>query len=125
MAFNNDIILDTDKTYSRILTGRTSGKWSDVSQNVDSPKTLTISHETAKNGRVNSVIIVDSSLPNICETTCATDPASSTIKAQFKLSYNPIEGYTDIDVALTGIIDLLMEVVNDPARIAKLKNKEA
>lgn len=125
MAFLNDITLDTNKLYSRILTGRNSGGWSDVAANLDSPRTFTISHETAKNGRVNSVVYFDVADFIACDTTCGSTPTTSTARVQLKLSYNPKEGYTALDTDIDAIKALLSEFINDSGRWAKFKNKEA
>lgn len=90
MALPNDITLEA-KTFSRTITGRSNGTWSNPDVNISQPETLFVSHETTKSGRRNSVISINYAYDVNCDDACVIAPLSRVAKAQFKLSYNPLD----------------------------------
>lgn len=126
MAYSNDITLDANTTFSRTVTGRNYGVFSNPASVLEKPEDLTVSHETTKSGLVNSVVIITNSDIISCgDTSSCSLPVSALIKAQFKLSYNPKVGFTDLTQQLADIRTQISEFINTPALWAKFLNKES
>jgi hypothetical protein len=123
MAYPSDIVIDTE-TFSLVSVRPTSSVRSDATTDLNTPNTLTVSHETAKDGGVQSVIYNDRSYIEACNTTCGTPASQRRVRAQFKLSYNPTGEYEfleqDIRTALTQLITFLGVTAN----VTKFLNKE-
>lgn len=126
MALPNDITLNVDTTYSRTRTGASSGTFSDASAPVSSPQSFFVGHETAKNGRVSSVVQFDhAAIVDTSSTACCGELESDLVRVQVKLMYNPIKGRTDIDTKIVELRDDAVAFISDAANWAKLLNKEA
>lgn len=121
MAFSDDIVLGT-KTYSLTIQRPTNSVRSDSTLAVDTPHLVTLSHETAKNGKVSSVAIVDFTAATTCTDTCGS--AYDDVRAMFKLQYNPTIGVVNLDTVIDNSIADLIAFLSDSANLAKLKNKE-
>jgi hypothetical protein len=119
--YTPDITLDT-RTYSLKSQRTASSVRSDASAPVSEPNLLTISHETAKNGRVSSVIILED---QAVITSVSTTPLVDSIKCQFKLQYNPLVGRTDVETVILDLIAKLSAGINDSAFIDKFLNQES
>jgi hypothetical protein len=117
--YNNDLTLDTT-VYSLIQERPTSSVRRDASKPLDNPVGFTISHETSKNGKISSVFYFDDE--KIVDV--AGVPVSSNARVQFKISYNPTEGRTDLTTALQKGIDVLESFLADPTNVTKFLNLE-
>lgn len=118
--YTPDITIGTN-VYSLVQQRTNSSLRSDPSTGILNPLLLTISHEQAKNGKVSSVVILDSEV-TVDSTTAL--PVSDNIRLQFKVQYNPNSGRTDTAVELERLRALLVTFIDNPANIAKLLNKE-
>lgn len=107
-------------TYSTISVRPTSTLRSDAARPLINPRTLTVSHDVAKSGRVSSVIYIDD-----IATVLSPDaqPKTSSIRGQLKISYNPVEGRTDIASDIAEIIEEIKTILS-PANLTKILNKE-
>jgi len=94
---------------------------SDASQPIAEPSTLTISHEVAKNGRRSSVVILD----DIAVINSGTSITKDSIKAQFKLQFNPYSGRAVFETTINSLIGQLTAFVSVPANIDKFLNLES
>lgn len=88
---------------------------------VSQPQTLTISHETTKTGTRSSVLILE----DIDVINTSTSIIKDSIKAQFKLSFKPYSGRTDIETVIAAQIAALQEFLSVPANIDKFINQES
>lgn len=88
---------------------------------VNEPSTLTISHEVAKNGRRSSVVILDDNAVINSGTLVTKD----SIKAQFKVQFNPYSGRADIETTIGDLITELTAFLAVPANIDKFLNLES
>lgn len=123
MAMPNDIVLD-GQTFSLVSNTANSSLRKDPARDAVSPATLRIASETTKNGQINSVIqLVDATLVP-CGTGCSIVPLMSEVKLQLKLSYNPLEGRTDIDTAITDLRADLTAFMADTSLMTKFLNQE-
>lgn len=119
--FTPDITIGTN-IYS-LTQQRTSGSLrSDPSKGILNPLLMTISHEEAKNGKISSVVILDSEV-TVDSTTAL--PVSDNIRVLFKIQYNPTSGRTGTAAELERLRALLVTFINTPANINKLLNKES
>lgn len=120
MSYNNDLTLGTT-TFSLISERPTSSLRADGTATLDNPSFSTISHETAKSGKVSSVIYFDDE-----KVLTAPDGAveSSLVRSQFKISYDPTQGRTDIEAVVAAQIALLVAFLGDAGNVTKFLNKE-
>lgn len=120
--FTSDITLNTH-VYSLTSQRTTSSTRRDSAQPVSEPNELSIAHETAKNGRVSTAVILDDT--KIVSVPGATVPVKDTVRVLFKVQYNPFGGRTtnatDIALAIADLVSFL----NTPANITKLLNQES
>lgn len=123
MSMSTDITLGT-ASYSTTVSRPTSTVRNDGTQPIDEPISLTVSHETAKNGKVNSVVYIDIIEKVPCDSACQLTPGVSGVRGQFKLSYNPLEGAADLAANTALAIDQIKLFLSDTALVAKLLNKE-
>lgn len=107
-------------TFSLVSQRATSSLRADPAMPLEEPRTLTISHETQKNGRVASVIYIDD-LQTV--TSSSVLPTLSSVRLQLKLQYNPTEGRTDLDTVIPEIYAQLKEILTT-ANLTKFLNKE-
>lgn len=117
--FTPDLVVGTT-TYSLRAQRMASSVRGDSTQPVSEPRLLTISHETAKNGKVSSVLMIDDTAVVSSGTTASSD----TIRALLKIQYNPLSGRTGIEAVINSAIDDLKALLT-PANITKLLNKES
>lgn len=110
----------TTSTYSTISVRPTSTFRGDAARPLDNPRTLTVSHDVAKSGRVSTVIYIDD---NQMVSSASTLPKTSNIRGQLKFSYNPVEGRTDIATDIAEIFAELKEILT-PSNLTKILNKE-
>ena len=118
MAFPSDITLINSGTFSTSVVRPTSVVRSDASKDITTPALLTISHETAKNGTENSVVISER---------LHSDEVNGTqkIRAMLKVTHNPTLGYALQEAELLSVIADLVEFFGVPANVDKFINKEA
>lgn len=121
MAFPSDLTVGTN-TYSLVTTRANASIRSDATQPVSTPVFLQISHETAKDGSVQSVVIID----RVYDTPCVINgvPKQGKVRGQFKLAYNPTDG-ADIESFLTFVRDEITAIIGDSTNFTKFKNKES
>lgn len=123
MAFAPDLTVLTE-VYSLTETRAKSSLRSDATMALDEPNHLTIAHEVGRNGRVSSVIYFDSLKALGCGDVCSTTPTTDTIRAQFKVQYNPTVGREDTTTELDFVIQALIAFISEPTNIVKLVNQE-
>lgn len=124
MSFSDEITLGTVPVAYKATVIRPQSTVRSDSSTSNGIAELTISHEVAKNGRVNSVVYLDNGEVIPCNDTCAISPTVDNIRAMFKISYNPHGGRGDLDVSLGLIIDELTSFLEDGLKIEKFLNKE-
>lgn len=112
-------IVTLTSTYNLTTTRPTSSIRSDSAKPLDNPRVMTVSHDIAKSGRVSSVVYIDDTLTTVV----AGVASSSNVRVQLKLSYNPLEGRTDIASDIAVIYAELKEFLT-PANLTKILNKE-
>lgn len=118
--YTADITLNT-KTYTLKAQRATSSVRGVSSRPVAEPLNLTISNETAKNGRVSSVIMID----DVKVVQVGTSiPTADTIRALLKIQYNPMSGRANIDTVVQALCADIVAFAT-PANITKLLNKES
>jgi hypothetical protein len=124
MAFTNDIILNTI-TYARIITGRSSGTWSNPAAVLNGAETIRISHETAKSGRVNSVAQFQQDYLDNISNLCTVSPTTRSSRVLLKISYDPKSNSATLKADLEAQRDQLILLLNDATRWSKFVNQEA
>lgn len=122
MAFPSDITIDT-QTYSTIVTRPTSTVRQDPTAEINSPRTMTISHETAKSGVVSSVVYFDNAYVTDCNDACVIAPTLGKIRSQFKLSYNPLDKQVSLATIQADVEELMLFLT--PENLTKLINLES
>lgn len=123
MSMSSDITLSVD-TYSVITQRANSTVRSNPTATTVNPEYLTVSHEIAKSGKVSSAVMLDDLTSVPCNDTCQLTPGISTVRAMFKLQYNPNEGDPDIEGAITDVITKLNAFLADSTLITKFRNRE-
>lgn len=123
MAMSPDITIDA-VTYSSSIVKPNSTVRADATQPVTDPDYMTVSHETAQNGRVSSVIIFEDIKAIPCNDTCQIVPGQSSIKAMLKIQYNPKDGREDFNAALVNLLAAINTASGDAALMDKFLNKE-
>lgn len=122
MSYSPDITLGTD-VYSLQSQRTNASVRSDAAQPISEPNLLTISHENAKNGRRSSVVIIDDT--KIVSTANATIPVADTVRAMFKVQFNPLGGRTDNEAAINAAVTQLIAFLSDASYVDKLLNQES
>lgn len=125
MSLPVDIILAADTTFSLITQYPTSSLRGIAAAPLDKPVTLRVAHDTAKSGRVSSVIQVklEEFLP--CDANaCNTAPTMSNVTVQLKISYDPTDGSTTTDDRIESGFEYVNEIMTTTALWDKFKNKE-
>lgn len=117
--FDNNITLDTT-VFSLVKELPTSSLRRDATQPLDNPVGVTVSHEVSKAGRVSSVIYFDDE--KIVDV--GGVPVPSLVRVQMKVTYNPLEGRTDIDSVLQKGIDVIESFTGDATNVTKFTNLE-
>lgn len=117
--FTSDLVVGT-RTYSLRAQRTASSVRGDATRAVSAPRLLTISHETANNGKVSSVMMID----DTAVVTNGTTVANDTIRAMIKIQYNPLVGRTDTTAVINSLIDEL-KLLLVAGNITKLLNKES
>lgn len=120
--YTPDLIIGT-KTYALTSQRALSSIRSDASQPVTAPKTITISHENAKNLRRSSAVILDDTI--IVSTAGAVVPVKDNIKVLLKVQFNPFGGRTTTTADINAAIAQLVAFLGVPANITKLLNQES
>lgn len=118
--FPSDLTIGTD-TFSRTVTRPTSSTYSDNNQSLSNPRLLTVSHETAKNARVSSAVILDDTETVVVGSSMAAD----NIRVLLKVSYNPLGGRADLTNKVKAAIAQLVAFAGVEGNITKLLNKES
>lgn len=119
----SDILLDT-RTFALQTQRTNSSVRGDAAKDLDNPSTLTVAHETAKSGRVSSVIIVDSAAVVDCDASCNLTPTTDNIRVQFKVQYNPLSGRTDTGAEILAVKAVLEEFLSTPDLFDRFMNRE-
>lgn len=121
----NSLTLDGtvfDKTVQRA----TSSTYSVAASPLENPITLNVSHEKLKSGRINSVVVLTDDKVIPCDASaCLTTVAMSPVRTQFKVSYNPTQGRTDIMAALEKQYTEISIFLADPNNWAAFINQES
>ena len=118
--YPSDITIGSD-VFSRTVTRPTSSTYSDNNQSLSNPRTLTISHESAKSGRVASAVIFD----DTATVTVGNSIAADNLRVLLKVSYNPLGGRADLTDKVKAAIAQLVAFAEVGANITKLLNKES
>lgn len=112
-------------TYDLTTQRANSSLRSDASTGLDNPNLMTVSHDTASNGKVSSVIIFDSEEVIPCNDTCVTSPQSDNIRVMMKIQYNPTSGRAAIATEIDRLRVLLDTFTSDATNWGKFINKES
>lgn len=120
----SDIILDTN-TYALRTQRLNSSVRADVNRDLAKPVTLTISHETAKSGRVSSVVIFDSAEVIDCDASCNLTPTTDNIRMQVKLQYNPLSGRVATEAEIERLYEQVQLFLTDNALWVRFLNQES
>lgn len=118
--YPSDITIGSD-TFSRTVTRPTSSAYSDNNQSLSNPRTLTISHETSKSGRVSSAVILD----DTATVTVGNTNVADNIRILVKVSYNPLGGRADLTAKVKEAIAQLVAFAGVEGNVTKLLNKES
>jgi len=121
MSYSADITLLTN-TYSERSRRDYASVRSNASEPLSEPNLLTLSHETAKNGRVSSVVIFDDT--KIVSLAGASLTTTDTVRTMFKVQYNPLGGRTDNEAAINAAIAELIAFLGVADNVSKLLNQE-
>lgn len=119
--YTSDITIGTN-TYSLTTQRASSSVRSDASQPLESPVMLNVGHEVGKLGRVSTVVYLDS-----METLTGEDgiPKDDTVRAQFKIQYDPTLGRVGLETEIERLRDQLIAFLGDATNWTKLLNKES
>lgn len=93
----------------------------DATAPVENPVSLITSHETAKSGRVSSVVYFDDEKLVVTEDGVSVP---SNIRTQFKISYDPTSGRNDIETVLARQLVLINTFLAYAPYMDKLLNQE-
>lgn len=118
--FSPDILIGTD-TFSRTITRPTSSVYSDNNQPLTNPRTLQISHETAKSARVSTAVILDDTQTVTIGNTTSPD----NVRVLLKVNYNPLGGRSNLTGVVKEAIAELLAFAQVESNITKLLNKES
>lgn len=122
--FNSTITVDTDKVYERILQRQSSAVYKDASTALTESKTITIAHDTQKDGRISSVVIFGDDNQIGCSAETNYVPLTDSKKAQLKLMYNPANGSATLDAEIDELFVRILSFFSDVSNKAKIKNQE-
>jgi hypothetical protein len=112
-----------DQTFSLVTQRASSSLRSDPLRDVTTPRFLTIAHEKQTNGKVNSVVYIDSNFA-VPSGTVGYE-VYDTIRLQLKLSRNPLSGRSDLATEPAVLRAMLVDFINDAALWAKFLNQES
>lgn len=118
--FTNTITLDSTN-YDLVSQSPYRSTRSDASQSLSEPKTLTISHEIAKNSRRSSALILD----DVAVINNGTVVVKDSIKLLVKCQFNPYSGRADIQATINKQIAELQAFLAVPGNIDKFLNLES
>lgn len=118
--FLNELTLGTD-TFAKQSVRPLSAIYADNNQQLNNPRTLTISHEVGKSGQVSSAIILDDALSIPVGNTLVNDR----IRVLCKVQYNPLGGRAELATAIKAAVAQLTDFVSDEANLSKILNKES
>lgn len=113
-----------EHSFVRSVANPTSSVYSDASQEIVTPYTVRVAHETSKSGKIrNSVVIFEKKIED------AVTGEIATIKAQFKLTYDlQVSESAAVSAVVTDAIAALNTGNNSPTvnefSIAKFLNAE-
>jgi len=111
------------KTYDLQSQRTLSSTRGDASRAVGEPRSLTISHENAKNGRRSSVIIFDDT--KIVSVAGASVPVVDNVRVLLKVQFAPSGGRTTTAADINELLTQLTTFLGTPANITKLLNQES
>lgn len=118
--FLNELTLGTD-TFAKQSVRPLSATYADNNQQLNNPRTLTISHEVGKSGQVSSAVILDDALSIPVGNSLVNDR----IRVLHKIQYNPFGGRTELGAAIKAAVFQLADFVSDDANLSKILNKES
>lgn len=118
--FINDITIGTD-VFSKTVVRPTSSTYSDNNQTLSNPRTLQISHEIAKSGRVSTAVIID----DTATVTLGSSLVADNVRALIKISYNPLGGRAELTAAVKAAIAQINAFMSVEANVTKLLNRES
>lgn len=108
--------IPTILSFDKVVQGYANSRYSAQSVVLTAPQTIDFKHEANKSGLVNSVVIFKDNAK------VTPESKFSEVKLQVKLTYNPLEGRTDIEAVLLRQLDEAKTIID--AEIASLLNKE-
>lgn len=125
--FNPDIVIDTtpEVTYTLVQQNAKASQRVEVESPIGAPKTLKLSHQVEKSGRVSSVVIFQDVIPRTNDWVCVNDFEYDLMKMQLKLQYLPLPGRTDIEDTLDDMWNRLKEFFDDENNRKKFYRKES
>lgn len=118
--FNNDLQLGSD-IFAKQSVRPLSATYADNNQQLDNPRTLTISHEVGKSGQVSSAIILD----DVLSIPVGNSLVNDRIRVLHKIQYNPFGGRPGLAAAIRASVLDLANFVSDDDNLSKILNKES
>lgn len=117
---NDNITLNTTDEYRLQVRNPTSSIRSMAGLPLGKNQVLKVSHETANDGAVSSVFIRENTVVDTSDTSL---PVTS-VKAHFKVQYDPTVSHVDLAAELTLLASDIAELLADPAVLTAFFNKE-
>lgn len=101
---------------------KTSAVRRDATRALDNPEVLYFGNDTLKDGRISQAIYVEEIFPSVDPTTCTSevDAVRTLLKFQYRLN----SAATDLAATITRQIEILTLIVNDPALLQQILNRE-
>lgn len=118
--YPSTLILNT-QTFEKKVQRPMSSVYIDTDQTLDNPRSLTISHEVAKSGRVSTAVMLDDTKSIVLANSIVADNT----RVLIKLSYNPLGGRASLDTVVRAALADLVGFLSDTANIDKLLTQES
>lgn len=122
--FTPDITLNT-RMYSLQVQRPYSSVRSVAAETPSEPRTLTISHDTAKSGRVASLVKVTKTFLVPKTVNGITSYVKEDIEVYTVRKFNPNSGIPNLESELALLQDDLVAFLTEPGTVTKLDNKES
>lgn len=109
------------QTFEKKVQRPMSSVYVDTDQTLDNPRSLTISHEVAKSGRVSTAVMVDDTKSIVLSNSVVADNT----RVLVKLSYNPLGGRASLDTVVRTAMADVVAFLSVPANVDKLLTQES
>lgn len=118
--FQNELYLGSD-VFAKQSVRPLSATYADNNQQLNNPRTLTISHEVGKSGQVSTAIILD----DVLSIPIGNSLVNDRIRVLHKIQYNPFGGRPGLAEAIRASVRDLANFVCDDENLSKILNKES